>query len=406
METTILQASAYGVRPDTQELQTEAFQKAIDHLHSMGGGELQVQAGTYHIGSIRLYSDMTLHLMEGAKLYGSRDFRDYTDFKVPTTLRYVEDEHYKTLWNLPDYYIYGIICAFGEKQVSIIGEPGSEINGQDCFDPDGEEGFRGPMGMIFCSCQNVTLKGYTVSDSANWSHQLDSCKGVDISQVTVLAGHDGFNFHHCTGINVSGCRLYTGDDCVAGYDIENLYVKDCFFNTACNALRIGGRNMIFDHCTFKGPGLYPHRSEMTYYTHAVFKYYSIRPDVIRGEGEGILLKNCTFTDMTMLLSYQYGREELMQNNLPLRELTFEDADIKHLTKKSLFKGNGEPCTLTLRRTALSFEGSDDEDPMLEVDSSITLNLEQVICAAPVIIQAPKDTVVNMKDCKGIRILRI
>lgn len=45
METTILQTSAYGVRPDTQELQTEAFQKAIDHLNSMGGGELQVQAG-------------------------------------------------------------------------------------------------------------------------------------------------------------------------------------------------------------------------------------------------------------------------------------------------------------------------------------------------------------------------
>lgn len=59
------------------ELQTRAIQDAIDHVFLAGGGEVQVPKGVYMTGGIRLRSNITLHLLEGAVLKGSQDTEDY-----------------------------------------------------------------------------------------------------------------------------------------------------------------------------------------------------------------------------------------------------------------------------------------------------------------------------------------
>lgn len=124
----------YGVKQDCQELQTQAFQTAINACLKQGGGTLIVPEGKYYVGSLRLYSHMTLLLEENARLYGSNNYQDYHDFKVPSTLGYLQNEDYIKMWNLPEYYIYGIICAFQAQDIKIIGKCGSVINGQDCYD--------------------------------------------------------------------------------------------------------------------------------------------------------------------------------------------------------------------------------------------------------------------------------
>ena len=363
----------HGVRPDVEELQTEAVQRLADLCRVRGGGEILFPRGEYHIGSIRLYSNTTLRLMEGARLVGSRDHRDYRDFHVPSTLGYLKDEHYVKLWNLPEYYIYGMICAYGEKNISIIGDKGSRIDGQDCRDENGEEHFRGPMGIIFSNCEKIRLEGYTFVNSANWSHQMDSCRDISVRNVTVLAGHDGLNLHHCTDIRVADCRFETGDDCFAGYDVEQLHVRNCYVNTACNALRLGGYDITFEDCIFEGPGHYPHISEGTYDTHALFKYYAIRPDVIRRDGGKILIRNCRVANVRNLFSYQYGREDLMQNNRPLRDLTLENVEISGVKQVSFFTGNGEPCLLTLRNVHLA--GGGDIRDLIRTDESVAVCVE-------------------------------
>lgn len=359
----------YGVLPDTRILQTDVIQKVIDLCHENGGGEVIIPAGQYYVGSLRLYSHITLHLLENAQLYGSRNYLDYTDFHVPTTLGYVTDPHYIKLWNLPEYYIYGIICAYQQENISIVGEKGSQINGQDCFDEHGEEGFRGPMGIIFSQCRDITLKGYTFINSANWSHQLDSCRDVLIENVNVFAGHDGFDLHHCSNIKISNCHLETGDDCLAGYNMEHLYVDHSYMNTACNVMRIGGSDIVLDQCTFEGPGHYPHLSEKTYYTHSLLKYYAISADRIEKEGD-ILIKNSKVEGIPVLLSYQYGSEKLMHCQMPLRSLIFENVEITGLSKCSYFKGNGEKCILEFRNCILPGNFSD----FLEIDDSIQLHI--------------------------------
>lgn len=377
----------YGVKPDLEELQTDRIQRVIDLCRQSGGGRVIIPAGTYRVGSLRLYSDMTLYLEKGARLEGSEDYRDYEDFHVPTTLRYVTDPFYIRSWNLPPYYVYGILCAFGEERVAVIGEEGSVIDGRDCTDPDGEEGFRGPMGMIFSQCRDVTLEGYTFVNSANWSHQLDSCTQVSIRNVTVLAGHDGFNLHHCRHIAAEGCRLETGDDCFAGYDVENLMVRNCYMNTACNVMRLGGCDLQFRGCVMEGPGHFPHISEDTYDTHALFKYYSIGPDRIPRAADRILIQDCEISGMSVLLSYQFRKEGLHQDNQPLRSLVFDRVRISDIKKTSLYKGNGEEGSLTFKDSYISFQGSGDV-PFLETDDSIRLVLENTEFESAAVIRTP------------------
>lgn len=384
---------------------TEKIQQMIDETVRNGGGEVMIPDGEFYISSIRLYSNIALHLSAGTKIYGSTDFREYTDFHVPTTMKYVTDPEYKEKWNLPDYYIYGMFCTFGEKNIAIIGEKGSLIDGRNCYDKNGEEKFRGPMGIIFSKCENVTLKGYMFVNSANWSHQIDGCKNVKADNVTIRGGHDGFNLHHCTDIQIEHCHLETGDDCLAGYDVENLTVSDCYFNTACNSMRIGGKNLKFKNCKFEGPGKYPHLSEKTYDTHAMFKYYSMGADSIRDDGDQIFFEDCEFRDINQMFMYQHGNKAIMQDNKPLRNLQVERAKINGLKKTSYFWGNGQNCYLGLKNVKFGKELDCPENIILEVDGNVELNLENVTSEEQVKICIDPECKINLKNCSGIELIK-
>lgn len=369
----------FGAVISKEQLQTKAIQACIDACHQAGGGKVLIPEGTYLVGSLRLYSHMTLYLESGATLKGSENYQDYEDFHVPSSIQYLQDPYYVKVWNLPEYYFYGMITAFGEENVQIIGEPGSLIDGSDVYDKNGEEGFRGPMGIIMSGVKNLRLQGYTFANSANWSHTLDGCEKIEVQNVTIKAGHDGFNLHHSKDILIEECHLETGDDCFAGYDIDNLLVRRCQLNTACNMLRIGGVNIRFEECTCFGPGHYPHLSEDSYYTHGIFKFYSIDGDEIKQPAAKIVLSKCAFVDADRLFIYDFGRKDLMQNNLPLKSLTLEDCQIAQLRRTSLFKGNGEAVALTLRNVQIDY---DSEEPFLEFDESVALTLENVHFVRP------------------------
>ena len=58
----------YGAKGDGKTLDHIAINKAIDACVAGGGGRVLLPAGTYLCGSIRLKSNVDLHLMAGAKI--------------------------------------------------------------------------------------------------------------------------------------------------------------------------------------------------------------------------------------------------------------------------------------------------------------------------------------------------
>lgn len=73
----------FGAVPDG-ELQTAKIQAAIDACFRRGGGEVRVPAGTFRTGGIRLRSRVTLRLLRGAVLRGSRNPEDYFGYLADT----------------------------------------------------------------------------------------------------------------------------------------------------------------------------------------------------------------------------------------------------------------------------------------------------------------------------------
>ncbi|MDK1727922.1 glycosyl hydrolase family 28 protein [Dellaglioa algida] len=388
----------YGVLTNTGENQTINFQRTINVCYQNGGGNVIVPGGIYIIGSIRLFSNITLILKSGANIIGSKLLADYTNFEKNTNIEYLEDPYFIKMWHLPPYYFQALISAYDAENVSIIAEPGALINGSDIFDAGGEEKFRGPMGIVFSKIKGVKLSGYIFENSSNWSHTIESCNNVSINNVTINAGHDGFNLHHSKDIKVNGCILRTGDDCFAGYDVQNLTVSDCYLNTSCNVMRIGGNNIRFNRCLGIGPGTYPHRGTNTNYTHAFFKYYAPDVAVTQRDSNNIIFNNFILDDFDKLVFYEHNNREIMQDGRALTSVILSNFQISNQNSTSIFKGNGEHATLEIVDSIISVNS---DRIFLKIDKDVTFKMSNVYFSQKTQVEVENDEIIVLAGLVNI-----
>lgn len=384
----------FGAKSSTDELQTEYIQKAIDRCFENGGGEVIVPTGKYLVGCIRLRSNITLHLMENAALKGSRNPDIYTNYLNDTLEPIPEEVKTDKLWSqnvvektpVRDHsfakfaasrWHNSIIKALYADNIAIIGEKGSIIDGCDCFDELGEEGYRGPHAIDMDYCTNIKLQGYTVKNSANWAHSIYYCKNIAVSDVEVHAGHDGAHFRGCDNVTVSNCRFYSGDDCVAGFDNVNMAVTGCECNTACSAFRLGGTNVYITNCHIWGPAKYTFRGTLSdeekrsgvtnpnsngkrYNMLSVFTYIASFELDIRYQPGNIVMSDCTVENCGKLLHYNYSGNEIWQNNRPLANIRIENVKASGLAMPSVIYGDDNiKVSAEIENCELSYENECD-----------------------------------------------
>ena len=76
--------SDFGALNDGTTVNTEAINNAIVACAADGGGRVTIPAGTFKSGTIRLLSNVELHLEMGAVLLASTDRRDFPRQPQPT----------------------------------------------------------------------------------------------------------------------------------------------------------------------------------------------------------------------------------------------------------------------------------------------------------------------------------
>lgn len=342
----------HGVKESCTEYQTEAIQRVLD-LCREGGGTVVIPAGKFYVASLRMWSGTTLLLRDGARLIGSDECTDYEVYDVPEGVelrtdmelisQYYEMTHEGGPW--PEYR-RAMISAYGERDLAIIGEGDATIDGRHCFDANGEEGYRGPHGVFFTNCENVEFRGYTITSSGNFMHQLDNCRHTTMVDVTCLAGSDGIHLHCCTDTRIEHCRFITGDDCIAGINIRDLVVRDCELNSSCNATRMGGVGILFENCHIHGPGYYPHRKtvvlgkdeerpreEGRHNMLALVDYFASENFPDSEPSHDIVFRDCVIENIDRILNYRADTPPLQKGTL-LAELTLERVDICGLVNAS------------------------------------------------------------------------
>lgn len=380
----------YGVSVDSRELQTAKLQAVLDMCRE-GGGRVVFPRGKYHTAALRMWSDTTLYLERGAELYGSDDCELYEVFAIPEHVEMRSD-----LEMIPEYfpaklrntYRRAILTAYGEKNISIIGEPGSVIDGVNCYDPDGEEKYRGPHAIFLSCCENVHLEGYTVRHSGNFLHEANNCRNLTMRKVTCLGGSDGIHLHCTEDTVIEDCVFKTGDDCVAGINIKNMILRRCILNSSCNLFRIGGVGIHIEDTYAYGPGYYPHRQTVVQgknlelpreagrhnllYVLNYFAsgYYPHTPSDIH-------FKNCLIENAKGILYYRADTPPI-QWGAHLGELTFENVRFTGLGQVSApMASDEEPLTIKMKNTTVEFceDATDTEPFVLGEDSHIRIESE-------------------------------
>lgn len=361
----------YGVRPDAPELQTAAIQKVLDLCRDTGG-TVVIPKGRFRIAGLRLWPDMTLKLESGAWLIGSEDCEDYEIFDIPDGMQLHTD-----MEMIPVYYKSrprkeyrrAMISVYGGKNVSIIGEMDSHIDGSNCSDPNGEEGYRGPHGIFATNVHNLTLMGYTISNCGNFAHQIDTCTNITIKNTTCTGGSDGFHLHCCCNTLIEDSVMHTGDDCIGGINMVNLTMRRCECNTACDVFRASGRNILVEDCCIFGPGLYPHRMTVVpnRYTAAVknrendlplsegrnntlclWVHFASADQPDKSPSENIIFRNCQISNVDRLLIYQADTTPI-DTDAYIAEMTFDHVVFDGLVGESDIRSTEkQPLRIRLR----------------------------------------------------------
>lgn len=362
----------HGIKPDAGYPQTEAIQKILD-LCEDGGGTVVFPKGIYRVSGLLIRSDTTVYLESGAVLLGSEKCGDYAVFDVPENVRLRTDmelipRHFG--YRKREEYRRAMLSAYGEVNISVIGEPGSVIDGQNCFDPEGEENYRGPHGIFLSGCSRVTLRGYTVQHSGNFMHQLDACTDVSMTDVTCLGGSDGVHLHFCENVEICRCVFRTGDDCIAGICVRNLHVNNCVLNTSCQAFRIGGVDILAENCHIYGPGYYPHRLTIVRSETDILPREAGRHDLIslmiffasetfpaKEHSRNIVFRNMIVENAGHVLEYHADSPGALQLGDRLRDLTFDNVRFTGLKDSSRVNGAAdEPLTVHLKNVTAEFSG--------------------------------------------------
>lgn len=368
-------------------LQTKKIQRAIDECFLSGGGIVIIPCGEYLTGGIRLRSNVTLYLKSGAVLKASRNPDDYFSYKndkieplpddkitdapyvhlstIKGETKYEENKSEYRFKRIPgSRWNNAIIRTIDAENVAIIGEKDSVIDGDNCYDAQGEEDYRGPHGLTLFNTKNIKLSGYTIQNCGNWAHNLLFCDNIEATGITVLAGHDGFDAAVCNNLKIADSSFYTGDDCIAGFGNMNVFVSDCVMNSACSAMRFGGTNVIVEKCRMFGPCKYYFRGSLSDEEKrsgsmsakkgrnnmlSAFTYYADYSLPIKEQPGNIIIKNCKIENAGKLLHYNYSETEIWQKNRPLSDITFENVNISGVSLPIILRGSEEvPVYLTLK----------------------------------------------------------
>ena len=314
------------ITPEPGTLMTQTIQRTIDSCALAGGGKVIFSEGTFCSGGLELHSHVTLQFEKGAVLQGSKNYKDY----------------------LNDAFIFGTNLT----NIAITGE--GTIDGVNCFNPGGEEGFRGPHCIRLIHCDNITFKGFTVENSANWAFNLRHCSSGNAENIIIRGGHDGFHTRFCNNFTFSGCDVRTGDDAFAGNDNRDFIITGCKINTSCNGFRMGCLNLTVKNCHLWGPGEFIHKIQKRNNMLAAFVHFSPKDENPQLESGNWIIEDITVKNVDCFYVYNF-KDGLWQSGKPVTTVKFNQVEAAGiLTAFNIIGDEARQFSLAIENSTFSF----------------------------------------------------
>jgi polygalacturonase len=273
----------YGATGDGKTLDTAAINKAIETAAAGGGGTVVFPAGNYLSFSIRLKSNVELHLTQGATIIaadsplpgqntgyngGTYDpaepktsydaYQDYGHNHWHNSLIWGEDLHDIAITGTG--LIWGKGLSFGAgpgRPPAAAGATGRGFGAETPNSPvplntpptqrpargnypmyQAEQPGVGNKAIALKNCRNVQLREFSVLKGGHFALLLTGVDNLIIDNLTIDTDRDGMDIDCCKNVRVSNCTVNSPwDDGICpkssfalGYNrpTENLTITNCF----------------------------------------------------------------------------------------------------------------------------------------------------------------------------------
>ena len=211
----------FGAKGDGKTLDSPAINAAIEAAVRNGGGQVLLPAGTYLSGSIRLKSNIDLHLSAGCTILAA-DPNKFPSLGGTEGGLYDESESFGGFPEYQDgghtYFHNSLIWAEGHTNISITGH--GMIDGQGLTRKDTENAGNvqggsigtGDKAIALKLCRQVTIRDITIYRGGHFAIIMTGCDLSTIDNVTIDTNRDGFDIDCCKYMTITNCKINTPHD--------------------------------------------------------------------------------------------------------------------------------------------------------------------------------------------------
>lgn len=253
----------YGVKSDSNILQTRAIQAVIDKVAADGGGLVVVPKGTFLTGALFFRQGTNLYLEEGGRLKGSERIADF-----PITTTRIEGQTCK--------YFCALINVDGIDGFTIAGKGTIDGNGynywqefwirrqwnRECTNKDAQR----PRLVYISNSKNVTVQDVHLVASPFWTNHLYKSDHVRYLGCYIWSetngpvkgpSTDAIDIDVCHDVLVNNCYMNVNDDAIAikggkgtwadkdstNGPVYNILIQNCIYGKVHGCLTLGSESI-------------------------------------------------------------------------------------------------------------------------------------------------------------------
>ncbi len=224
----------FGAKGDGKTLDTDAINKAIETAAKAGGGTVFIPAGTYLSFSIRLKSNITIYLDNGATLLAADPEKHkgkYDSFEPNEWDMYQDFGH--SHWKNSLMWGIGIenFAIIGNGRIDGLGlskrSPGPQKPRTDGETPTSMKDNPSPLGELsplkemeglgtkaiaLKLSKNITLKDFSIYRGGHFALLATGVDNLTIDGLKVDTNRDGFDIDACRNVRISNVHVNTPND--------------------------------------------------------------------------------------------------------------------------------------------------------------------------------------------------
>ena len=214
----IFDVRKFGAAGDGKALDTDAVNRAIEAASAAGGGVVVFPAGSYLCFSIRLKSQVHLHLEQGSTIVAATSPKPgeatgynggvYDAAEPKTEWDAYQDYghnhwHNSLIWgeDIHDFGITGTGLIWGKGLSRGYFRPG------DLAPYAAEQAGVGNKAIALKNCRNVVLRDFSVLKGGHFCLLLTGVDNLTIDNLKIDTDRDGMDIDCCQNVRVSNCTV-------------------------------------------------------------------------------------------------------------------------------------------------------------------------------------------------------